>query len=157
MRWHRTNFRTADSQKKSWYFLKVATTLVDLLYIELMPHLSNVKQMYSRPIHLTHELILCIPITRGRANFTGDTTMKSPCWHLFLSLWPSDPELLWFAAVPSKQDLAIFMAPHGWVFTSCQKILTGWRERALPLCSAVPCNFGRWVRLVFNLLSVSFG
>ena len=42
-------------------FLKVATTLVDLLFIELMSHLTHVKQMYSQAIHLTHELILCIP------------------------------------------------------------------------------------------------
>ena len=39
-------------------FLKVATTLVDLLFIEHMLHLSHVKQMHSQPIHLAHELIL---------------------------------------------------------------------------------------------------
>ena len=39
-------------------FLKFATTLVNLLFNERMSHLSHVKQMYSQPIHLTHELIL---------------------------------------------------------------------------------------------------
>ena len=38
-------------------FLKVATTLVDLLFIEHMLYLSNVKQMHSQPIHLAHESI----------------------------------------------------------------------------------------------------
>ena len=41
----------------SW-FLKVATTLVDLLFNELMSHLSDAKQMDCQPILLTHELIL---------------------------------------------------------------------------------------------------
>ena len=94
-------------------FLKVATTLVDLLFIELMLHLSHVKQI-SQSIHLTHELIMCIQITRGKVHFNRDSTVKSPCWHQVLSLWPSDPDLLWYAAIPSLQDLAIFMAPHGW-------------------------------------------
>ena len=35
-------------------FFKVATTLVDLLCIELMPHLLHAKQIYSLPIRLTH-------------------------------------------------------------------------------------------------------
>ena len=39
-------------------FLKVATTLVDLLFIQLMSHPSHAKQMCSQPMHLTHELIL---------------------------------------------------------------------------------------------------
>ena len=38
-----------------------------LLFVGLMSHLSHVKQMYSQ--HLTHELILCIQITRGREDF----------------------------------------------------------------------------------------
>ena len=33
---------------------------MDLLFIELMSHLSHVKEMYSQSIHLAHELILCI-------------------------------------------------------------------------------------------------
>ena len=36
------------------FFLNVATTLVDLLFIELKSHISHVKQMFSQPIHLTH-------------------------------------------------------------------------------------------------------
>ena len=37
--------------------IKVATTLVDLLIIELMLVLSRVKQMYSQLVDLTHELM----------------------------------------------------------------------------------------------------
>ena len=37
-------------------FFKFATTLVDLLFNDLMLHLSLVKQMYSHTIHLTNEL-----------------------------------------------------------------------------------------------------
>ena len=68
--------------------------------------------MYSQSIHLTHELILCIQIKRGRVHFNRDSTAKSPCWHQVLNLWPSHPDLLQSAAIPSLQDLAIFMAPH---------------------------------------------
>ena len=39
----------------------------------------HVKQMYSQPMHLTHELILCIQTTGGRVDFYGDSTVKSPC------------------------------------------------------------------------------
>ena len=46
------------------------------LFIELMPHLSHVKQIYSQPMHLTHELIQWIQITRGRAHFNRDSTVK---------------------------------------------------------------------------------
>ena len=71
----------------------VAATLVDLLLIELMSHLSHVKQMYIKSIHLTHELILCIQITRRRVDFKWDSTVKSPSWHQVLNLWSSDPDL----------------------------------------------------------------
>ena len=50
-------------------FLKVATIQVNLLFTELRLHLSRVKRMYSQPMHLTHELILCIQITKGRVDF----------------------------------------------------------------------------------------
>ena len=38
-------------------FFKAATTLLDLLHIELMLHLSHVKQMCSQPIHRKHDFI----------------------------------------------------------------------------------------------------
>ena len=45
----------------------VETTMLDLLFIELMSHLSRIKQIYSQPIHAKHLCtILCIRITRGR-------------------------------------------------------------------------------------------
>ena len=52
-------------------FLKFATTLVNLLFNERMSHLSHVKQMYSQPIHLTHELILSTQNTGGRGHLHG--------------------------------------------------------------------------------------
>ena len=65
--------------------LKFATTLVDLLlFSELMLHLSLVKQMYNQPIHIIHDLILCIQITRRTAYFIGDSKVKSPCWRQVL-------------------------------------------------------------------------
>ena len=83
-------------------FKKAATTWVDLLFIELLSHLSHVKQMYIQPIHLTHELILFIQITRGRLHFNRYSAVKSSCWHRALNLWCSNPDLLWFAPVPSS-------------------------------------------------------
>ena len=44
-----------------------------------------------------------------------NSAAKSLCWQRVLNLWPSIPHLLWFAAVPSSQDLTIFTAPHSWV------------------------------------------
>ena len=46
--------------------------LVDLLSIELMSHLSHVKQMLR-----THDLILRrLIITRGRVHFNGDSNIQ---------------------------------------------------------------------------------
>ena len=58
--------------------------------------------------------------------------MKSPCSHQVLNPWPSNPDLLWFAAIPSLQDLAIVwlhtVRPHssgqysgGPLCSSCQQ------------------------------------
>ena len=55
-------------------FLKVAVTQVDLFFIEL----SLVKQMFSQPFHLAHELIFCAQITRGWIDYNGDSTVISP-------------------------------------------------------------------------------
>ena len=43
---------------------------MDLVVIELQLHLLHVKQMSRQPIHLTHELILVIQITRRRVVLT---------------------------------------------------------------------------------------
>ena len=64
-----------------YVFKKVATTLVDLLFVQLLFHLSHVKQMNSQLTHLTHELMLCVQITRGRVHFSGDSAVKSARWH----------------------------------------------------------------------------
>ena len=57
-------------------FLKAAIKLVDLLFIELMFHISCVKQLFSLPINLTHELIFCTEIMRGREDFQRDSAVK---------------------------------------------------------------------------------
>ena len=49
-----------------------------------MLHLPLVKPMYSQPMHLTHELIVCIKITKGRLG----SIKKSPCWRRFSTLRP---------------------------------------------------------------------
>ena len=68
------------------------------LFIDLMLHLSHLKQFFNQPIHLTHELILGIQIIWGRVDFNGDSTVKSHCWHRVSNLWPSNPGLLWLLA-----------------------------------------------------------
>ena len=69
-------------QIKGYVFLKkAATTLVDLLCIELMFRLSYVKQMYCQPMLLTHELILCIKISKSIVDISGDSAVKTPCQH----------------------------------------------------------------------------
>ena len=87
-------------RKSLMIFLKFATSLVDLfLVIELM-------------LHLSHELKLWKQITRRRVDFNGDSTVNDPCWHRD-SNHDLPTQVLCFAASPSSQELAIFMAPHG--------------------------------------------
>ena len=49
-----TSSLLVDNSKLN-FFLEFANTLVDLLLIELMLHLSYVKQMFIQTIHLTYE------------------------------------------------------------------------------------------------------
>ena len=56
--------------KFSVTFFKFSTTLGYLLFIELMLHLSHVKQMNSQTIHLTHELKSSIQIIGRRVDVT---------------------------------------------------------------------------------------
>ena len=102
-----------------FFFKYFATSLVDLLFIEHMLHLSHVKQMYSQTMHLTHELKLCIQMIRRRVSLT-----EIPRWRIlagaefqtatfrprFLALQPHLP----------YRVLAIFMAPHGRAHSSGQ-------------------------------------
>ena len=65
---------------------KVSAAQVHLLFIELLLHHSLIKQMYGQLIHLsdlTHELKLSIQNTKGRADFNGDSSVKSPRWLWF--------------------------------------------------------------------------
>ena len=85
------------------------------LFIDLMLHLSHLKQLFSQPIHLTHELKLCMQITRRRVELMDIIfCSENPCWHQVLNLYASNLDLLQFAAIHSQQDLAILMVPHGW-------------------------------------------
>ena len=68
------------------------------LFIDLMLHLSHLKQLFSQPIHLTHEFILGIQIIWGRVDFNGDSTVESRSWHRVSNLWPSNPGRLWSLA-----------------------------------------------------------
>ena len=99
---------------------------MDHLFTQLMLHLSHVKQMCSQSIHLTHELILRIQITRGRVDFIRDFAVKSPCRPRLFNLRPSNPDLLCLADVPSLKGLATFMAPHGrapsLIFSICSQL-----------------------------------
>ena len=46
--------------------------------------------MYSQPMHLSHEFILCIQITREILNFNGESAVNGPCWPQVWNLPPSD-------------------------------------------------------------------
>ena len=72
---------------------------MNLLFIELMSHLSYVKQMWSQSIHihLTYELILCIQITSRRYILIQFKKQRVLAGTEFSSLWPSDPDLVWYS------------------------------------------------------------
>ena len=72
--------------------------------IELMLHLSYVKQMYSQPIHLIHEFMYCVCKSQQE-----DFVVKSLSWHRVSHLQHYDPDLLCFADVPYLQDLAVYI------------------------------------------------
>ena len=67
-------------------------------------------------------------ITRRRVHLNRNSVAKSPWWQRVANLWTSDTDLLWFAAIHSLQDLAIFMAPHGqttnWTFCENSMLVT---------------------------------
>ena len=65
-------------------------------------HISHMESKW----HLTHELKLCLQITRGRVIFSGDSTLEKWLWRQASSSWPSDSDLLFLAAAPSLLDLA---------------------------------------------------
>ena len=98
--------------------LKFATTLVDLLFIELM----YIFYMWSKCTvrHTSHtwiEIVLTNHKIKGW--FNRDSAMKAPCWCRDSNL-DHTTQVHSFAATPSLQDLAIFMAPHGWPHSSGQ-------------------------------------
>ena len=63
----------SSTQPKESLFKKVSTTLVEPIFIELMSHLSHVKQMYCQPIH---ELKMSIQISRGMVDFDRVSSEK---------------------------------------------------------------------------------
>ena len=58
--------------------------------------LSHFKQINPLSMHLTHELILCVQITREGLTLNRDSALKSPCWRRVSNLlvpssfsWPA--------------------------------------------------------------------
>ena len=85
-------------------FFKFITTLVDLLHIELILHLSHLKQMCSQTIHLTHESEWCIQTIRERADLlethlwlflAGAKIRTMTFWLGFLAQQPLLPNRIW--------------------------------------------------------------
>ena len=76
-------------------FCEVGTTLVDLLLIELMLHSSQVKQMSTQPIHLSHKLILRKQNTRGTVDLNQDYEVKNLQTQVFFALQPYLPGRVW--------------------------------------------------------------
>ena len=135
------------------FFLKAATTLVDLLFIERMSHFSHVKQMYSQPIHLTHELILCIQITRGRVHPQQRVLAGTKFWtcdlltQIFFKLQPYLPYRIWpFSWLHTVR-------PHssgqysGVRFAAVTSKLSGTQSRLFPesVCLERVCRPSAWL------------
>ena len=98
----KTNFKYLV---KFFVSVGLATTQVDLLFIELMSHLSRVK-------HLSRKLILISKITRQGMIFNGDATAKII---VGAELWAYDlPTPIFFDLLP----LLLHMNwPFSWVHT----------------------------------------
>ena len=75
-------------------FWKVSTSLVDLIFFELMLHLSHVKQTCTKIILQAFELILGVQIAREMEDFVGDSTLKSPT-QIFFALQMYLPYRIW--------------------------------------------------------------
>ena len=85
--------------------------------------------------------------------FYWDSEVKSPCHHIVSNLRPYNPDLHRFAAAPSLQDLAIFLAAH---IRPIQEASTLWspiKELSRPSAINLPwtypeiqigANFHRW-------------
>ena len=65
-----------------------------------MFHFSNVNVKCN----LSHELILCMKITKGRVDFWRRFCWEKPYWHKVSNLQPSVPFFLHCTAEPSSQD-----------------------------------------------------
>ena len=63
--------------------------------------ISHIKLAYSQPMHLSHEVIMCLQITRAREDFNGDSAVKSLCWHQILNL-PN--EVKWIRLVTPEKN-----------------------------------------------------
>ena len=117
---------------KKRFFLSFATTLMDLLFIEHMLHLSHVKQMYSQTIHLTHEFVSFIAITKRMVDLT-----ETPWWkllvgpeirtvtsrHRFLALQPFLPyRIMSFSWLRSVRPHSIGQYSRGTLLSDHQQI-----------------------------------
>ena len=104
---------------------KVATTLMDFSFMGL----SHVKQIYSQPISLIRELIMCIPIKRGRVDFSGDSSTGPCCLQIGKKLicWKTQPlfGILTFFCFEKPQNRTRKFHPR------CTKLLIG-SDRMMP-------------------------
>ena len=89
---------------------------MDLLFIELMLHLSHVKKMCR------HELILSRQITRRRKVFSRDFSVKIIYWDQVLKLSPSKP---------ATQKLSLCFSPIFHVFKKMSSLGLGVKPRTI--------------------------
>ena len=94
-------------------FWMVATLLVDFFW-DHVTSLTCKASVHSKQ-YISHlfKLIFCIQNKLRRLDFNVDSAAKRHHWHQVLYLWPSGPDPLRFAALPSIQDSVIFMVHWG--------------------------------------------
>ena len=98
------------------------SSLVELLFIELMSHLSHV--MYTQPIHLTHELLFCIQITRGRVLVGIKFWACDLQTKIFFDLQPNLPYMIWpFSLLHMAEPRSSGQYSQGPFCSSCQLAL----------------------------------
>ena len=134
------------------FFWKLPPPWGIIYLIGLMSHLSHIKQMYSPTIHLTHEVILSLLITRGRVDFKKDSAVKSPCWQPVLYLSPSDPDFLPFRFGHFHMVWGAFKWPvlSGTLQQSLARCLNTFHTYQEPECIEHICRQSNWLTRSHN-------
>ena len=98
------------------------SSLEELLFIELMANLSHV--MHTQPIHLTHELLLCIQITRGRVPAGIKFRACDLQTKIFFDLQPNLPYMIWpFSLLHMAEPRLSGLYSRGQFCSNCQLAL----------------------------------